>query len=139
MEAGETPHLETLGARLAAVRRDRGLTQDTLAEAAELSTSGIHRIEAGTRRTRRSTLDRIAAALGDPELAAELAGLAGPALAPESLYGEPIARRRARRHVRRRARGEWAARRAKERELDDLLRELDRLARRHPAYTSWGG
>jgi transcriptional regulator with XRE-family HTH domain len=88
IEAAEIPHLEALGARLAAVRRDRGLAQDTLAEAAELSTSGIRRIEAGTRRTRRSTLDRIAAALGDPDLGDELAGLAGPALAPESLYGE---------------------------------------------------
>jgi transcriptional regulator with XRE-family HTH domain len=62
IEAAEITYLEALGAHLAAVRRDHGLTQAALAEAAELSTSGIRRIEAGTRRTRRSTLDRMAAA-----------------------------------------------------------------------------
>jgi transcriptional regulator with XRE-family HTH domain len=92
IEAAEITHLEALGACLAAVRRDRGVTQAVLAEAAELSTSGIRRIEAGTRRTRRSTLDGIAAALDEPELADELARLAGPALAPESPYAERIAR-----------------------------------------------
>jgi transcriptional regulator with XRE-family HTH domain len=66
IEAAEITYLEALGAHLGAVRRDHRLTQAALGEASELSTSGIRRIETGTRRTRRSTLDRIAAALGDP-------------------------------------------------------------------------
>jgi transcriptional regulator with XRE-family HTH domain len=87
----EIAHLEALGNRLATVRHDRGFTQAGLAQKAELSTSAIGRIESGTRRTRRSTLERIAIALGSPNLADELARLAGPALAPESPHAERIA------------------------------------------------
>ncbi len=62
-------------------------------------------IENGGRRTRRSTLGRVAAALTDANpslgdekpLADALAELAGPALAPESPHAERIARRRQRR------------------------------------------
>jgi transcriptional regulator with XRE-family HTH domain len=86
-----------MGARLAELRRKRRLAQTDLAEIAKLSTRGFQRIEAGHRRTRLSTLDRLAAALGDESLARELAALAGPALAPESAHAERITRRRERR------------------------------------------
>jgi transcriptional regulator with XRE-family HTH domain len=104
-----------------------------LAEASELSTSGIARIETGTRRTRPSTLDRIAVALGDPELAKELAQLAGPARAPESPYAERIARRRARRHGRRQ-RQAAAAKREGRREVVEMLHELEPYVRWSQAY-----
>ncbi len=97
IEAHEVVYLHACGARLAELRRDAGLSQRKLATAAELAPSTVERVEAGTRRTRRSTLDRIAGALNRPEAAAELADLAGPALAPESPYAERIARRRERR------------------------------------------
>jgi transcriptional regulator with XRE-family HTH domain len=87
----EIAHLEALGGRLRDARCRRGLTQATLAEAAELSESAIQRIEAGTRRTRRTTLARISLAIGDPALSEELAALAGAALAPESPYPDRIA------------------------------------------------
>lgn len=74
-----------------------GLSQVRLATAAELASSTIERIESGARRTRRSTLERITAALERPKVAAELAAFAGPALAPESEYAERIVRRRERR------------------------------------------
>jgi hypothetical protein len=64
----------------------------------------MSRIERGLRRTRASTLDRIACALGEPALGGELARLAGPALAPESEYAERITRRRVRRHTQARRR-----------------------------------
>jgi transcriptional regulator with XRE-family HTH domain len=96
----EITHSEALGRRLRDARCARGLTQAKLAEANELSESTIQRIEAGSRRTRHSTLERITLALGDPALADELARLAGAALAPESPYAERIARRRERRHCR---------------------------------------
>jgi transcriptional regulator with XRE-family HTH domain len=62
-----------MGARLAELRRKRRLAQTDLADTAKLSTRGFQRIEAGHRRTRLSTLDRLAAALGDESLARELA------------------------------------------------------------------
>jgi transcriptional regulator with XRE-family HTH domain len=125
LEPSETPYLLALGIRLRELRRDSGLTQAQLAEAAELSCRHIERLEAGNRRTRRSTLARIAAALGDPLLGNQLADLAGPALAPESGFAERIARRRARR----------ARKRAREREREtaaerrQVLEKLDALAR----------
>jgi transcriptional regulator with XRE-family HTH domain len=133
IEAAEITHLEALGARLAAGRRSRRLSQSALAADAELSVSTVQRIEAGTRRTRRTTLERIAAALGDPELADELPRLAGPALAPESTYAERIARRRQRRHRRGRGRQEWAARREQRREVAGTLRALSRFLREQEA------
>jgi hypothetical protein len=62
----------------------------------------IEQIERGIRRRRRSTLDRIAAALVKvrpglgtaSDLADRLASLAGPALAPESKYRERVEKRR---------------------------------------------
>ena len=62
------PHLiyRIVGARIAAVRRARGWSQERLAEAAGIETSYVARIEAGTRR---ATLDKVVAladALGIP-------------------------------------------------------------------------
>jgi DNA-binding XRE family transcriptional regulator len=84
------------------LRHDARLSRITLAETAELSESTIERIEGATRRTRRTTLGRIACVLHAN--AEELVDLAGPALAPESLYAERVARRRARRCRRKRSR-----------------------------------
>ena len=137
IEAHEIPYLETLGERLASLRRDQCLTQVALAQMAELSTSSIARIEAGTRRTRRSTLDRIATALGHPELADELERVAGPAIAPESPYAERITRRRERRHGRTRAREEWTRRQARHQEVSEMLRELERLNREMGGYPEY--
>jgi transcriptional regulator with XRE-family HTH domain len=110
IDPSEVPYLELLGAAVRALRGDAGLAQARLAELAQVSASTVGKIEAGTRRTRRSTLGRITAALvgGHPdlgeadELADELAALAGPALAPESEYADRVARRRKRRWRRRR-------------------------------------
>jgi transcriptional regulator with XRE-family HTH domain len=116
IEPWETPNLRAAGQRLAALRREYGLTQTQLAQRAE-------RIEAGARRTRRSTLERIGEALANPSVAAEIAKLAGPSLAPESEFAERVGRRRARRS-RKRANAQEAARSAEVRELLDSLASL---------------
>lgn len=91
-----------LGRLIRSRRLATGRTIAALADAAEISPRHWRRLEAGERRTRASTLDRIAAALGvDP---VELAEAAGPALADESVYADRVAARRARRTRRRR----WA-------------------------------
>jgi transcriptional regulator with XRE-family HTH domain len=125
IEPMETPYLLALGSRLRELRRDRGLTQAQLANAADLSRRHVERLEAGNRRTRESTLARIAAALGDPSLENELVALAGPALAAESAFAERVARRRARR-ARKRERESGRERAA---ELREMLERLDALAR----------
>ena len=79
IDDGEVERLEALGSRLADLRRSAGLSQVRLATRAELAPSTIERLEAGTRRTRRSTLGRIARALELPDAAGELVDLAGPA------------------------------------------------------------
>lgn len=104
----EVPGLEALGAELRRLRRDVArVARPKLSARAQMSVRQIEQIERAIRRTRRSTLDRIAASLvdlapnlGDPEeLAERLAGLAGPGLAPESGYRERVEKRRkARRH-----------------------------------------
>lgn len=103
LRAYERVHLERLGRLLATTRRAVGVTQGELALAAGLSRVQLARIETGVRRTRRSTLTRIAAALvfeaptlGSVErLVDDLVEEAGPALAEESAYAERVARRRA--------------------------------------------
>jgi transcriptional regulator with XRE-family HTH domain len=143
IEPAEVPLLHTLGTELRSLRRTAGLTQRELAEGACLTRSHVERIEAGVRRTRRSTLERMAATLTvaepDPEhLADALAELAGPALAPESEYAERVARRRERRERRKRNR-EAAKRGAKDRaRISELLRNLGRLAGADP-YANYGG
>ena len=62
--AAEVPYLERLGAELRRLRRvEAGLSRSQLAVCAKMSDRQIEGIEVGTRRTRRSTLERIAHAL----------------------------------------------------------------------------
>ncbi len=103
----------TLGQELRALRHAARLSLRQLEWLCELSAPQLCRIESGARRTRQSTLERIAASLVSvrPDLgpAAELArwltSLAGPALAPESAYAEEIAERRRRQWERKRKEG----------------------------------
>ena len=105
IEAHEVPHLERLGRLLRELRRAAGLSQGRLAKESELSLWMIGVLEMGARRTRWSTLRRVASALveakpvlgDDKELTERLAAAAGPALAPESQYADRVERRRARR------------------------------------------
>ncbi len=53
-----------LGKRIKRVRRRVGLTQETLAEKASVSTTHIGLVETGKRRVSLKTLQRIATALG---------------------------------------------------------------------------
>jgi transcriptional regulator with XRE-family HTH domain len=89
MDATEVPFLEGLGVRIAELPAAIGVSQATLAERAELARTTVERIEGGTRRTRRSTLERIAEALDRSDATEELVALVGPALAPESAYARP--------------------------------------------------
>jgi transcriptional regulator with XRE-family HTH domain len=108
IQPDEVPHLERLGARLRELRNAAGLTLEELAHLSHLSLFQVWAIENACRRTRRSTLARIAGAIVsvDPahtdaeKLTDQLAAAAGPGLAPESAYAELIAKRR-RRRVRR--------------------------------------
>jgi transcriptional regulator with XRE-family HTH domain len=101
----EVPFLEALGAELRALREAAHLSRPALAWAAEISPTHLRYLEEGVRRTRRSTLGRVAAVLAESapvaasanDLADYLASLAGPALAPESDYAERVHRRRRRR------------------------------------------
>ena len=138
----ERPHLAALGAELRslrhaarptdeerALRRARGkierlpdlVRQSELAARAELGCTHISDLERGRYRTRRSTLRRIVAALVDEDLVEEivdgLVEIAGPALAPESMYADRVARRRAVR-----------TRRLRE-QTRSTLRQLERMAR----------
>jgi len=105
VEPWEVAHLERLAAGLRTARKAAGLTQCALAWRAGMNPSTVYRIEAAVRRTRLSTLRRIAEALvgaapwmGDAgKVTADLATLAGLGLAPESQYRERIDGRRARR------------------------------------------
>lgn len=102
LRAVEVPHLQRLGRYLSGLRRAAGLTQPELALAAGLSRVQVARIETGVRRTRRSTLHRVAAVLvvdcpgSAPvdSLVEDMVSMAGPALAEESAYAERVTRRR---------------------------------------------
>ncbi len=101
----EVPDLERLGKLLRDFRHAAGLTQLEVQWLSRTSRVQIARIEAGTRRTRASTLHRIAAALAlvDPSLgraetlSTRLRKAAGQAIAPESQYRARVDRRRGRR------------------------------------------
>ena len=143
IDPSEVPYLESFGAALRELRGNVGLTQARLAELAQASASTIGKIEAGTRRTRRSTLGRIATALvglhpdlGDAdELADDLAVLAGPVLAPESEYADRISRRRERR---------WRKRQRQRRQSEEseglaLLADLrNQYSEEYAAYDTYG-
>ena len=76
------------------------MTQAQVAALATLQAPSLSGIERGRRRTRRSTLERLVAALVAEQRRApildELVDLAGPALAPESDWAERLDRRRER-------------------------------------------
>jgi transcriptional regulator with XRE-family HTH domain len=127
------PHLERLGRLLKGLRKAAGITQRDLARSAELSSWMVSQIELGTRRTRRSTLRRIARAIvgADPnvstedELTEQLADAAGAALAPESGYQARVDRRRKRRAKR----GRYGPREEAPLPGEELRAYLDRLRR----------
>jgi transcriptional regulator with XRE-family HTH domain len=68
----ETILLRTLGARIRAMRKERGLSQERLAELARIHENHLRRIEAGTANPSYLVLHRIARALkiALPELVA---------------------------------------------------------------------
>lgn len=102
--SAEVPALEALGAAVRQRRQEAGLSLRALARLTGLSAGTLVRIEHGSRRTRRSTLFRLAFAI-DLGTAGwqrtEWAELAGEALAPESSRS-PAQREAARRIVARR-------------------------------------
>lgn len=105
IESWEAPLLEALGHRLRRARRDSGLTQAGVAVASSLSERSLRRLEAGQRRTRRSTLQRLADSMtvtSGPDavdLLDEFLEIVGPALAAESAFADRVARRRGRREA----------------------------------------
>lgn len=109
IEDFEKTYLRALGSALRSLRRHAGLSQAAVAEHSGVHPRTIGRIEAGQRRTRRSTLRRILIALtnadgslGDIEYLLDgLVRRAGPALAAESPYEDRIEARRRRRERRR--------------------------------------
>ena len=101
--ADEVAGLEALGDELRRLRwKVARVARPALSVRAQVSVRQIEQIEQAIRRTRRSTLKRIAAALVEmkPELgeaaalAERLAELAGPGLAPESAYRDRVEKRR---------------------------------------------
>ncbi len=134
IESSEVPHLERLGGLLKGLRKAAGMTQRDLARNAELSSWMLGQIERGTRRTRRSTLGRIARAIvgahpnasTEGELTEQLVEAAGEALAPESSYRDRVDRRR-----KKRARGgRYGPREEAPLPGEELRAYLDRLRRR---------
>ena len=57
---------KTVGARLQALRKAHGMTQNELAERADLAVSYLVKLEAGVRKARLETLARLAKALDEP-------------------------------------------------------------------------
>jgi transcriptional regulator with XRE-family HTH domain len=106
VEPHERESLVELGGLLAHGRRKAGLTQRQLALAAGFTLRHMQYLEAGERRTRLSTLERIADFLAlmlgmDPDRLLELLReTAGEALAPESEFAEKVDRARQRRALR---------------------------------------
>lgn len=65
-DAKETKYLTAFGKRLAEIRRSRGLTQEQLAERANITALSIGYIEQGRRWPRIITLQKLAKCLGVP-------------------------------------------------------------------------
>jgi transcriptional regulator with XRE-family HTH domain len=103
IEPQEIAPLEALGALLVSLQRDAHMSTSELATAATISQRHLNRLRQGVVRTRATTLQRIAAALGpllgiDPkELHGQLVKTAGCALAPPSEFQDRVDRRRQRR------------------------------------------
>lgn len=105
LQAEEIPYLEALGAELRRLRNAAGLTQAVLAHGGAISAEYLRKLEHGVRRTRLTTLRRLATVLGDgDERAADsitdhLAALAGPTLAPSNRFSNRREQNRARREA----------------------------------------
>lgn len=104
IQAWEVSWLLALGTCLRALRHEAGVSQALLANRAGLAEKSYRRIEHGQRRTRESTLHRIADGLVDGtlgsaanELLTRLQAVAGPALAEESVHQARVAARQRRR------------------------------------------
>lgn len=102
VEEWEREHLLNLSGVITAARLNAGKSLSDIAIAAGLDYSHLRRVIAGDRRTRASTLARVAACLTNSDeearhLHEQLVHAAGPVLAPESTYEDRVARRRARR------------------------------------------
>jgi transcriptional regulator with XRE-family HTH domain len=104
--AWEVPWLLRLGACLRALRMEAGLSQRALAARSGLAERSLRRIEHGHRRTRASTLQRLAEVLVRNDSArfgsadavlVQLLAAAGPGLAEESDYRWRVDARRRRR------------------------------------------
>lgn len=130
----EVPALEALGRAIEAAREAAGLRRWELAAWAELSEHHLLRLEAGVRRTRASTLVRIAEAIvkGEAETADVPPGRAQALLgrflaagagvvADESPFAERLDRRRARRQRRLQREAE---------EIERMLAEREERAQR---------
>jgi len=107
----EVPLLEELGRAIGQARVSAGLSRRALAESALMHPTSIARIEYGTRRTRASTLKRIAGALAaelndldEDALVKSWVRLGGRAIAPESEYAVRLEVRRQSRVSRNRSR-----------------------------------
>lgn len=100
IEDHERPALEALGAELRVERLRAGYNRPAFAKVVQLSPRHLSRLESGERRTRASTLLRIASALTErldvdrDTLHAQLLALGGEAIAPESSYPERVESRR---------------------------------------------
>lgn len=92
---------EALGQLLVQRRRDAGRSQVEVAWASGMNVRSLRRLERGDRRARRSTLERLAAAIApdDAGIVGALVEAAGDSLAAESLFRERIESRRQRRLV----------------------------------------
>ena len=109
---GEVQLLEELGRAIGRARVSAGLSRRALAEMTLMHPTSIARIEYGTRRTRASTLKRIAGALAaecddlDADALVESWLLLGSrAIVPESDYADRLDLRRQRRVSRKRSGG----------------------------------
>jgi len=101
IEPAELPDLRRLGERIREARTAAGLSIAECARRARISGPHLSRLERGDRRTRRSTLERLATALWmtepygtqQPAILAGLHDAAGVALAPESSFQKRVERR----------------------------------------------
>jgi hypothetical protein len=105
----EVSYLKALGSEVSRPRKAAGLTTADLDRRADVSPEQARNIQGGTRRTRRSTLARIAETLVDPRdelgdrdtLLKRLRSVAGPGSAEESRSAEHLGDNRRRRALQR--------------------------------------
>lgn len=160
IEPEEVPFLREFGAILRGFRVHVGATQSMLGIEAQMHPMHVYRLERGARRTRLSTIWRLASALADfsdgeldaDDVAELLVEAVGPALAPESKYEDVLAKRRARRqweHFEKLANTDYvldalqeeirveAARLLKERAVAQAIAEMERIGRRPSKFDNF--